>query len=190
MNDNRINKSDKYEKLQKRIQNAQSKQNTSNEAIYSDKYSHLKQLLVFNITKIQNDTMTVVMPNRQKPELLKDLNKVHCEIAGIFRNKDFEFEVNEISKKCPYISMKDHNILSVTFVKNSEPGIRFIAEFSIPSFYPWCEIRCSTRVLIGNPKKIGRIIQKECNNIGYVRHPILQICKKIWEKMENESEFS
>ena len=73
--------------------------------------------------------------------------------------------------------------------KYNDPELRFQVEFMIPTFYPWCEIKASTRVLIGNQKKIEKIVQNECQKIKYIRHPILTICQNIFKAMTKAIQF-
>lgn len=143
------------------------------------KYSFLKSHLSYTVLKIKKGEGTIKLADylsNRKPFVPKNLYEAHFIAANMYRFKEFEYEVNEISNFFPFVQTEGLN-LSITVVK--DPEYHFDVIFHIQSSYPWCKIEARTNVLVGNPREIDSEIQQICGNVSFCRKPILEICTKI-----------
>lgn len=146
----------------------------------SRKYVDLRQILSFQVTRIQQKTANVIIPFTQAHASVDDAGKAHAEVALAKRQKDLQDEVGEIMTVLPFTVLENSCVRTTI----SKPGLRFDLVFPVRSGYPWTKIVPDVTVHIGNVKNITNTVKLTCSRYRTTRKPILAICQELYRSLD------
>lgn len=168
---------DPYIKKTKELENVLSKQRELERVPLIDKidkFSTLRKLTPFTVTKLTKGKATVELQNGSILET-EDSVKAFSLSAQIWREKCLKEEINEIRRKNVIISLNE-DIVTALF---SSTNARFEIKFSITKGYPWIHLQWELNVVRGKADLIQQIVSTIINGLSLSNKPILQVCDEI-----------